>query len=97
VLTFFDSGAYIIKNDEEIENVYLFVEEKAKVYYSLKNGKSLLVRFYTPFEIIGDVELFNYNRYTCNIKAIAPVKCLALPMSKIRLLSLRKVHPAIGL
>ena len=84
VLTCFKSGEYIIKNDEEMRNVYLFVEGKAKVYYSLTNGKSLLARFYTPFEFIGDVELFNYDRYICSMKAITPVKCLALSVGQVK-------------
>lgn len=84
VLTCFKSGEYIIKNDEEMRNVYLFVEGKAKVYYSLTNGKSLLARFYTPFEFIGDVELFNYDRYICSMKALTPVKCLALSINLIK-------------
>ena len=40
------------------EYFYFFLEGKMKIYTIEKNGKSLLLRFYNPLEILGDVELF---------------------------------------
>ena len=42
---------------------YFFVEGKLKIYTLEKNGKSLLLRFYKPLEILGDAELFRTEKY----------------------------------
>lgn len=55
----FKRGQCICKEDEDINYLFFFVEGKAKVYINLKNGKSLLLCFYYPFMVLGDLELIN--------------------------------------
>ena len=77
-------GQHIVLNDEPLEIFYFFVEGKAKVYSLLENGKSLLVRFYNPLEIIGEVELFSTERNICNVQAISDVCCLGIKSEIIK-------------
>lgn len=72
----FDPGELIVRSGDRAAHFWFFVEGRAKVYLILENGKSLLVRFYFPPEIVGDVELFNEAHYICNMQALTPVTCI---------------------
>ncbi|MBB6479236.1 Crp/Fnr family transcriptional regulator [Spirochaeta isovalerica] len=81
----YKAGEHVVRSDEYLEYLYFFVEGKGKVYSLQENGKSLLVRFYTPPDVIGDVELFSDRRSVCNLQAISEVTCLAIEMKKMQL------------
>lgn len=80
----FSPGEHIARNDELLDKFYFFVEGKAKVYSLLENGKSLLVRFYKPLDIIGEVELFSHERNICNLQAISEVFCIGIKSEIIK-------------
>lgn len=83
-LMVFEKNEYICKENEKIEYLYFFVKGKAKVYVSLKNGKSLLLCFYYPLMVLGDLELVNFEEATTNIQVIEDSHCIVLPFSKVR-------------
>lgn len=80
----FKPGEHLVVSDEILEYFYFMVEGKAKVYSLLENGKSLLVRFYKPLEIIGEMELFSNMRSISNLQAISEVHCLGIRSDIIR-------------
>ena len=59
---------------------YFFVKGRAKVYISTPNGKSLLIRFYSPIQVIGDVEITCDESIDCNIQAIEDCICIGIPL-----------------
>jgi CRP-like cAMP-binding protein len=77
-------GEFLIRAGDPVERLYFFVEGRAKVYGSMENGSSLLVRFYSPFDILGDVELFSFERYILNVEALGPTVCLGLGVDAIK-------------
>lgn len=83
-LMVFEKNEYLCKENEKIEYLYFFVKGKAKVYISLKNGKSLLICFYYPLMVLGDLELVNFEEATTNIQVIEESFCIALPFNKVR-------------
>lgn len=83
-LMVFEKNEYICKENEKIEYLYFFVKGKAKVYVSLKNGKSLLICFYYPLMVLGDLELVNFEEATTNIQVIEESLCIVLPFNKVR-------------
>ncbi|HHW66569.1 transcriptional regulator YeiL [Defluviitalea raffinosedens] len=83
-LFLFKSGEYICKDNEEISYIYFFVEGKAKVYITLSNGKSLLLCFYQPFTILGDIELVEKKNASSNIQAIEDVYCIGISLERAR-------------
>lgn len=83
-LMLFNKNEYICKLDEELKYFYFFVHGKAKVYTSLSNGKSLLLGFYIPFKIIGDVEFMKHKCAISNMQVIEESYCIAIPMEIIR-------------
>lgn len=75
---------YICKADEPLEYLFFFVEGKAKVYNSLSNGKSLLICFYNPLTIIGDVEFLQLETANSNIQVINESYCIGISFKAIR-------------
>ncbi|SHJ99916.1 Crp/Fnr family transcriptional regulator [Tepidibacter formicigenes] len=75
-LHFFKKGEHIYRCDENINYFYFLVKGRAKVYTISKNGKALLLRFYKPCEIIGDIEIIQEiekerNKfYSCNVESL---------------------------
>ena len=49
----------------------------------LLNGKSLLIKFYSPVQIVGEIEILNKSTIDCNIQAIKESICIAIPRKKI--------------
>lgn len=80
---------YICFQEKSMEYLCFLVEGKAKVFKSLANGKTLLISFYEPFEVIGDVELIKAMPSVCTVQALETCYLLALPVEKLRA-SLRK-------
>jgi len=74
----------ILRAGDPADRLLFFVAGKAKVYSLLENGKSLLASFFEPFEVIGDAELFAYERWTLNVEAMTATACLALPAESVR-------------
>ena len=78
------SGEYMIHAGDPVDRLLFFVEGKAKVYSRMENGTSLLIRFYRPFDMLGDLELFALDRYLMDVVAISDTLCLSLPSELIR-------------
>ena len=79
-LHYFKKGSYICKKGDKLNYFYFFVDGRAKVYISTPNGKSLLIRFYSPLQVIGDIEINNSNDVDCNIQAIKDCMCIGIPL-----------------
>lgn len=83
-LFLFDKNEYICKADEKLNYLFFFVKGKAKVYASLSNGKSLLLCFYKPFKIIGDVEFMHVETANSNVQVIEDTYCIGISFDNIR-------------
>lgn len=81
----FDKHEYLIREDEDLEYLLFFIQGKAKVFKTLPNGRSLLLAFYKPFRVIGDIEIVKNQSATGTIQALSTCYCLAIPMEKARL------------
>lgn len=80
----FGKNEYICKAGEKLDYFFFFVEGKAKVYASLSNGKSLLLCFYSPFKIIGEVELSQDYIVESSIQVIKEAYCIGISMENLR-------------
>lgn len=80
----YGKGEHIIRSGESVEELLFFVDGRAKVYNQMENGSALLVRFYRPFDILGDVELFSFERYILDVVALEDTVCLGLTANAIR-------------
>lgn len=80
----FKKGEAITKTDEPMEFFYFLVDGKAKIYKLLKNGKSLLMKFFTPLEVIGEIELIEGINANSNIDAINDCILIGIEMETLR-------------
>lgn len=86
-LHYFKKRSHICIKGDKLNYFYFFVEGRAKVYISTPNGKSLLIRFYSPLQIIGDVEITCDETADCNIQAIEDCLCIGIPLHIIHKVS----------
>lgn len=84
MLYMFNRNEYICREEEHLENMYFLVDGKAKVSKHLENGKSLLISFYTPLTIIGDVEFIKNNVTDCSVQAIEDTYCIGINFDIVR-------------
>lgn len=82
-LLFFNKRELIFRDGGQVEYLMFFVEGKAKVYSSLKNGKLLLLDFYKELDTLGDVELITNDLSSCNVEAIEPCVCVGIPLKRL--------------
>lgn len=66
------------------EYFYFLVEGKLKVFMTLENGKSLLIRFSNPLSLIGDVELYDAQATSCNVQCVNNCRLLAIESQLLR-------------
>ncbi len=77
-------GELIIRAGDPVRDLLFFVEGRIKIYSTLDNGQSLLAAIYTPFDVLGEVELFASDRYTLSVEALTETVCLSLPVRKVK-------------
>ena len=83
-LYMFNTNDYICREEEQLENMYFLVQGKAKVSKHLENGKSLLISFYRPLTIIGDVEFIGHKVTDCSVQAIEDTYCIGINFDIVR-------------
>lgn len=76
-------GEYVCKEGEPLDYLFFLVKGKAKVYKNFENGKSLLICFYDPFKIIGDMEFTRTNHADCSVKAIKDVYAVGMKFDDV--------------
>lgn len=77
-------GEQIYRTNEKTEYLYFLVKGKFKVLTIPKNGKALLLRFYQPFQILGDVELLCHVDSISSLEVLNEVTCIGIPQQIIR-------------
>lgn len=77
----FVRGEYIYHQGYTIHNLSIFFSGKLKVFYTSKEGKTMLLGFYDKTGIIGEVELMaNQSEATLSVQAITDTICLSIPI-----------------
>lgn len=80
----FKKGESICTLGHAVNYMYFLVKGKTKVSTLLSTGKSLLLCFTNPLEIIGDIEFIDNPFADCNVTALNECVCLAFPLDKIK-------------
>jgi len=82
-LHYFQQHAFIIEEKTDVKYLHLLLEGKARVSPSSMNGKSSLLEFIFPMDVIGCLEYFAHDPYYYSVEALSPCTCLAIPISCI--------------
>lgn len=83
-LFFWKKGEHICHEDEPVNHLFFFVHGKAKIYMTLKNGKSLLLCFYENFKLIGDLEIIQSKPSTASVQVIEDTYCIGIHQDIVR-------------
>ena len=78
------SGEHICREGEKLEYLFFIVKGKAKVYKNFENGKSLLLCFYNPLKMVGDVEFTRTNIADCSVQAINDIYAVGMKIKDVR-------------
>jgi CRP-like cAMP-binding protein len=69
----FKPGALICSQGEAAEFLYVLVKGKIKIFTSSAEGKTLILSFKTPLEVIGDLEYVQEIDFINTVEAVSPV------------------------
>ncbi len=85
ILLSYQKGELLCKEGEAFSYLLFLIVGKVKVCITEANGKTLLLSFYYPGTVLGDVELMLDNIGTATATAITPVYCIGIPMKLCKL------------
>jgi CRP-like cAMP-binding protein len=77
-------GDTILTPGDDMDGFYFFLEGKLKVMTLLENGKSLLFRFYTHLDTLGDIELFYPGPTDAKVEPVTKSYLIKISMDKMR-------------
>ncbi|MBF4695416.1 Crp/Fnr family transcriptional regulator [Fusibacter ferrireducens] len=66
----YERDEIVLNADDPLEYYYFFLEGKLKVFQQQRNGRNLLIQFYTKFDTLGDVELIENLNVICVVSAV---------------------------
>lgn len=84
VLKCYSKGEYIISPEGVVKDMHFMVEGRGKVYSISNNGKILLLSFYKPFSVFGDVEYILGKETKYIAESLGNTKFLVVDMQTIR-------------
>lgn len=75
----FEKGEPICELEQPIDDLHFFVEGRVKVFLPLPNARQLLLCFYEPLQLFGDLEIFEPQPVAATtVEALTPCVCLSL-------------------
>lgn len=84
VLSTFSRGENIAQLNEPLTSFHLLVEGKLKIYTLQENGKKVLIRFYRPMSVIGDLEFVSDYPVKAVVEALETSVLISIPMDILR-------------
>lgn len=80
----YEKGQYLCQNGRNIDFMLFLVKGEVKVFTSLTNGKSYLLRVEKPLSVLGDVEFLDRQEFSANVEALNTCHCLSISFSYLR-------------
>lgn len=78
VLYQFEPGEALCLQGEKPEFLFFLVQGKIKVYTTSAEGKTLLINFTTPLEVIGEIECLRGKENLNTVTAVTPVEAIGI-------------------
>jgi CRP-like cAMP-binding protein len=80
----FDQGELICSQGESSEYLYVLVKGKIKIYTTSEEGKTLILSFKTPLELIGDIEYVQNIDIINTVEAVTSADMIGVHHSYLR-------------
>jgi CRP-like cAMP-binding protein len=74
----FEEGELICSQGEPSQYLYVLVKGKVKIYTTSAEGKTLILSFKTPLEVIGDIEYVRDINIINTVEAVSPVRMIGV-------------------
>ncbi|MGE6226852.1 Crp/Fnr family transcriptional regulator [Paenibacillus chitinolyticus] len=74
----FEQGEMICSRGEPASYLYVLVKGKIKIYTSSAEGKTLILCFKTPIEVIGDIEYIRGSDIVNTVEAVSSVHMIGI-------------------
>jgi CRP-like cAMP-binding protein len=91
-LAFYKKDEFVMEAQSELQYYYLLVEGKVKISYPFENGKSMFLKFYQDFNVLGDLEFLKNIPILCNVETIRDSYFILIPADILRRESLEHVE-----
>lgn len=83
-LFYFDQGELICSQGEATQYLYVLVKGKVKIFTTSEEGKTLILSFKKPLEVIGDIEYVQEINTINTVEAVSPVVMIGVRQSVLR-------------
>ena len=83
-LAFYKKDEFVMEAESELQYYYLMVEGKVKISYPFENGKSMFLKFYQGFNVLGDLEFLKNIPVLCNVETIRDSCFILIPADILR-------------
>ncbi|MBT2682202.1 cyclic nucleotide-binding domain-containing protein [Bacillus sp. ISL-37] len=80
----FEKGEKICSQDEAVEYLYILVKGKVKIFTTSEEGKTLILSFKTPLEVIGDIEYVQEIDTINTVEAVSSVVMIGVRQTVLR-------------
>ncbi|MEW8972028.1 MAG: cyclic nucleotide-binding domain-containing protein [Mesobacillus sp.] len=80
----FEKGEQICSQGEPVEYLYFLVKGKVKIFTTSEEGKTLILSFKTPIEVIGDIEYVQEIDTINTVEAVSPVVMIGVRQTVVR-------------
>lgn len=80
----YETNEYLCREGENMSHFIFLIGGKAKLFKTLPNGRTVLLSFYKPLKVIGDIEIIKNQPASGTVQALSDCYCLAIPMEKAR-------------
>ncbi|WHY89303.1 cyclic nucleotide-binding domain-containing protein [Neobacillus cucumis] len=74
----FDQGENICSQGDTAQYLYVLVKGKLKIFTNSVEGKTLILSFKTPLEVIGDIEYVQNIHFINTVEAVSPVTLIGV-------------------
>jgi CRP-like cAMP-binding protein len=83
----FELGELICTQGEATNYLFVLVKGKVKIFTTSEEGKTLILNFKTPLEVIGDIEYVQEIETINTVEAVSPVVMIGVRQSVLKRLS----------
>lgn len=80
----FERGEHLCDQGDTPHDLYVLVKGRVKVYTTSAEGKTLILSFKSPLELIGDIEYVRGTEIVNTVEAVSAVDVLAVPYRWLR-------------
>lgn len=74
----FEQGELICTQGEAAQNLFVLVKGKVKIYTTSSEGKTLILSFKTPLDVIGDIEYVQGIDIINTVEAVSSVEMIGI-------------------